>query len=67
MYQFSEKLRLKSKIVFEKKAKRELTMGEVDLWLDRLASLGLLFVKNVMEGRTVIPGYEINKQNKQQD
>lgn len=46
-YQFSEELRTKAKKVFEEKAGRSPTMGEIDLYLDRLGSLGMLFVKNV--------------------
>lgn len=53
-YQFSETLRIKAKKVFEEKAGYSLTMDQVDLYLDRLGSLGLLFVKNVEQGRTKI-------------
>lgn len=53
-YQFSEELRTKAKKVFEEKAGYSLTMDQVDLWLDRLGQLGMLFVKNVQEGRTRI-------------
>lgn len=53
-YQFSEELKIKAKKVFEEKAGRSLTMGEIDLYLDRLGRLGMLFVKNVDEGRTKI-------------
>lgn len=53
-YQFSEELRIKAKKVFEEKAGYSLTMDQVDLWLDRLGQLGMLFVKNVEEGRIKI-------------
>ena len=53
-YQFSEELRTKARKVFEEKAGYPLTMDQVDLWLDRLGQLGMLFVKNVKEGRTKI-------------
>lgn len=46
-YQFSEELRIKAKKIFEEKAGRSLTMGEIDIYLDRLGSLGMLFVKNI--------------------
>ena len=53
-YQFSEQLRIKAKKIFEEKAGYPLTMDQVDLWLDRLGQLGMLFVRNVQEGRTKI-------------
>ncbi len=53
-YQFSEKLRTKAKKVFEKKAGHEIAMGQIDICLDRLSQLGMLFVKNVEERRTKI-------------
>ena len=51
---YSEQLMKKAKDVFERKAKRSLSDGEIELWLDRLSQLGMLFVKNVVEGRTDI-------------
>ena len=56
-YQFSEKLRIKAKKVLEEKAGHSLSMDSVDLCLDRLSQLGILFAKNVQEGRTKIDGY----------
>lgn len=58
---FSQKLFEKAKTIFEKKSGRVLSDDEVEIMLDRLSQLGMLFVKNVLENRTNIKKYEINK------
>lgn len=53
-YQFSEELRIKAKKVLEEKSGHPFTMEQIDISLDRLSQLGMLFVKNVLENRTKI-------------
>lgn len=42
---FSDELIKRSKVIFEKRAKRELNDGEVEYFLDRLAVLGDIALK----------------------
>jgi len=51
---FSENLMKKAKTVLEEKCGRVLTDDEIEIMLDRLGRLGMLFVKNVLEGRDKI-------------
>lgn len=53
-YQFSEALRIKAKKVLEEKCGRTLNDGEIEIMLGRLGQLGMLFVKNVEQGRIKI-------------
>jgi len=57
---FSEKLMIKAKSILEKKCGRALTDDEIEIMLDRLGRLGMLFVKNVLDKRTKINDHEIN-------
>lgn len=59
--QFSENLMKKAKPVLEEKCGRALTDDEIEIMLDRLGRLGMLFVKNVLDKRTKIKNYEINR------
>lgn len=47
-------MRIKAKTVLEEKCRRVLTDDEIEIMLDRLGRLGMLFVKNVLEGRTKV-------------
>ncbi len=58
--QFSEKLMKKAKIVLEEKCGRVLTDDEIEIMLDRLGRLGMLFVKSVLDNQIKIKDYEIN-------
>lgn len=51
---FSENLIKKAKTVFEEKYGHALTDDEIEIMLDRLSQLGMLFVKNVLAGRDKI-------------
>ena len=51
---FSENLMKKAKAVLEEKCGRVLTDDEIEIMLDRLGRLGMLFVKNVLNNRTKI-------------
>jgi|GEM_PF-2929267 hypothetical protein len=53
-YQFSEELRIKARKIFEEEAGHSISMEQVDMSLDRLNQLGMLFVKNVEQGNTKI-------------
>lgn len=44
-YQFSEELRIKAKKIFEKGAKRKLSMDEVDFNMDKICQVMLLYGK----------------------
>jgi len=55
----------KAKTVFEEKYGRALSDDEIEIMLDRLSQLGMLFVKNVLEGRDKIKNYEINPEKTQ--
>lgn len=44
-YLYSKKLRIKAKRIFEERSGKKLSMGEVDMCLDRLGRLGFLFAK----------------------
>ena len=57
---FSQKLMQKAQVIFEKKCGRTLSEDEVEIMLDRLSELGILFAQNVLEGRTKIKNHEIN-------
>lgn len=46
-YLFSKELRIKAKKIFEERSGKKLSMGEVDMSLERLSRLGLLFAKMV--------------------
>lgn len=46
-YLFSKELRIKAKRIFEERSGKKLSMGEVDMSLERLSRLGLLFAKMV--------------------
>jgi hypothetical protein len=59
--QFSEKLMCKAKTVLEEKCGRVLTDDEIEIMLDLLGRLGMLFVKNVLDNRTKIKNYAINR------
>ena len=48
---FSEKLLKKAKPILEEKCGRVLTDDEIEIMLDRLGRLGMLFVKNVLDNR----------------
>lgn len=58
--QFSKKLMEKAKTVLEEKCGRALTDDEIEIMLDRLGRLGMLFVKNVLNNRIKIKNYEID-------
>lgn len=58
---FSKNLMKKAKTVLEEKCGRVLTDDEIEIMLDRLGRLGMLFVKNVLDNRTKIKDYEINQ------
>lgn len=50
----------KAKIVLEEKCGRVLTDDEIEIMLDRLGRLGMLFVKSVLDNQIKIKDYEIN-------
>jgi hypothetical protein len=58
---FSRQLMQKAKTVLEEKSGRVLSDDEIEMALDRLSQLGMLFVKNVLDNRTKIKNYEINR------
>lgn len=58
---FSENLMRKAKTVFEEKYGHALSDDEIEIMLDRLSQLGMLFVKNVLEGRDKINNHAFNK------
>lgn len=58
---FSEKLMKKAKPILEEKCGRILTDAEIEIMLDRLGRLGMLFVKNVLDNRTKIKNNEIDR------
>jgi hypothetical protein len=49
--QFSKNLIQKAKIVLEKKSGRQLSDEEIEIILDRLSQLGMLFVKNILNNK----------------
>jgi len=46
---FSENLIRKAKTVLEEKCGRALNDDEIEMMLDRLSQLGMLFVKNILD------------------
>lgn len=58
---FSEQLIKKARPVLEEKCGRALSDDEIEIMLDRLSQLGMLFVKNVLDNRTKIKDYEIDQ------
>ena len=50
--QFSSQLMAKAKVVLEKRSGRVLSDDEIEIMLDRLSELGLLFVRNILEKNT---------------
>jgi len=51
---FSQQLMQQAKVVLEEKSGRVLSDDEIEIMLDRLSQLGMLFVKNVLDNRTKI-------------
>ena len=58
---FSNNLMKKAKTVFEEKYGHALSDDEIEIMLDRLSQLGMLFVKNVLDNRIKIKNYAINR------
>jgi len=56
---FSKQLIRKAKVVLEEKSGRILADDEIEIILERLSQLGMLFVKNATNNKTKIKNYEI--------